>query len=97
MQEDSMADQTNIEDRSQLVNPADEEGLDDQRPTGMVVREVERREEARRRGDPDPDVQDVSGAGTVSERIERESVTGGHGHGGQLDMEIQQLEKELKR
>ena len=92
-----MTDQTNIEDRSQLVNPADEAGLDDQRPSGMVVREAERREEARRRGDPDPEVQDVSGAGTVSERIERESVTGGHGHGGQLDMEIQQMEKDLKR
>ena len=92
-----MADQTNIDDRSQLVDPAGEEGLDDQRPTGMVVREAERQAEARRRGDPDPAVQDVSGAGTVSERIERESVTGGHGHGGQLDIEIQQMEKELKR
>ena len=92
-----MADQTNIEDRSLLVNPADEEGLDDQRPTGMVVRQAERRAEAARQGDPDPDVQDVSGAGTVSERIEREMVTGGHGHGGELDLELQRLEKELKR
>lgn len=63
--------------------------FDDTRPTGMTVREEERRAEARRRGDADPDVPDVSGSGTVSERIERESVVGGHGHGGLVDLELE--------
>lgn len=92
-----MADETNIEDRSQLVDPAGEAGLEDRRPTGMTVREAERRAEAARRGDPDPAVQDVSGEGTVSDKIERESVTGSHGHGGEIDREIQRLEKETNR
>ena len=65
----------------------DQDGYEDTRPSGMTIREKERRDEARAKGDPDPDAQDVSGAGTVSEKIERESVTGGHGHGGALDLE----------
>jgi hypothetical protein len=68
---------------------ADREEFDDARPTGMTVREEERRAEARRRGETDPADRNVSGRGTVSERIERESVAGGHGHGGQLDLEIE--------
>jgi len=76
---------------------ADEEGFEDQRPTGQIVREEERRVEARRRGDPAPDLRDVSGAGTVSEKIEREMVAGGHGHSGELELELEQIEKESER
>ena len=76
---------------------AEVDEYEDQRPSGMTVREAERQAEAQRRGDPDPEVQDVSGAGTVSEKIEREMVTGGHGHGGVTEMEIEQLEKELNQ
>jgi hypothetical protein len=80
-----MADQDTTPDR---------EGYEDTRPTGMTVREQERRNEARRRRDPDPEVQDVSGTGTVSDKIEQEMVTGGHGHGGIDDLEIEKIENE---
>lgn len=62
-------------------------GYADTRPTGMTVREQEREQQRERTGEPGPDTADPSGAGTVSEEIERESVTGGHGHGGELELE----------
>lgn len=75
---------------------AEREDFEDTRPSGMTVREEERRAEARRRGEPDPDLREISGKGTVSERIERETVVGGHGHGGLIDLEIDEIEKDQK-
>jgi hypothetical protein len=69
----------------------------DTRPSGMTIREEERRIEALRRGDPDPDDENLSGEGTVSERNEHETVVGGHGHGGALDLEIEQIESDRNR
>lgn len=74
----------------------EDQGYEDSRPAGMTVREEERRREAQRRGDLDSDAANISGEGTVSDKIEREAVAGGHGHGGELDVEIEKLEKELK-
>jgi len=54
----------------------------------MTVREDERRRLARAKGEPTPEEQHPSGERTVSDKIERESVIGGHGHGGSLDEEI---------
>ena len=69
----------------------------DTRPSGMTVREEERRLDARRRGEPDPDDQNLSGDRTVSERNERETVVGGHGHGGEIDLEIEEIERNRNR
>jgi len=70
---------------------SEREGYADTRPSGMVVREEERRQRARLHGEsPDPAASNPSGEGTVSAEIEQESVVGGHGHGGELDLEVQE-------
>jgi hypothetical protein len=67
------------------------EGYADTRPTGMTVREQERRQRARAHGESgDPAEDNPSGEGTVSQKIERETVIGTHGHGGEWDLEEQQ-------
>lgn len=67
---------------------SEREGYADTRPSGMTVREHEREERRRVSGELGPDAADPSGSGTVSEQIERETVVGGHGHGGALDLDL---------
>jgi hypothetical protein len=63
------------------------EGYEDTRPSGMTVREQERRRRGRAGKAPDQELDNPSGEGTVSAKNERESVVGGHGHGGELELQ----------
>jgi hypothetical protein len=70
------------------------EGYETDEPSGMTVRERERRVVRQRRGEPEPEAVNPSGQGTVSEHLLRQSVVGGTGQGGGLDQDVQETMEE---
>ena len=64
--------------------------LDEERREG-VDEAIARRAAQSDLGERDRELENPAGHGTVSEQTEREMATGGHGHGGALDLEVERM------
>lgn len=68
---------------------SDRYARDDERRAG-IDDAIERRQERSEEGLDDREQDNPGGTNTASGRAERESVVGGHGHGGELEMQLEE-------